>query len=730
MAALRVERARLLGYETHAAFVLEDAMAKEPGKVYELLRKLWTPALERAKAEAAELQKMIDEEGGRFQLQSWDWWYYAEKVKKARYDLDEEMLRPYFKLENVLDGAFGLATRLYGLKFEKRPEIPGYHKDVAVFEVKEADGQHVGVLYVDYFPRPSKRGGAWMGEFREQRRIGEKDVRPVIYNVGNFSKPAADKPSLLSFDEVETLFHEFGHALHGLLSECTYKSLSGTNVVRDFVELPSQIMENWASAPEMLKVYARHYQTGEPIPMGDRKDQEVAAFQPGVRNHRSTWRPPFLDMDGHTPRRRRPDVDVLDFERQSMQRIGLVDQIAPRYRSPYFQHIFAGGVFVGLLSYAGPGAPTPMPSRRSARKATCSMHTRRRAFRRNILAKGNTEEPMELYKRFRGRERIEPLVLKRAGWVGGRWFAARVPSSMLSLFQAVGDRLQTCTRQTATQHSSVNRRDFLKITGAGAALLSSGVWSELSAAESASPSEKLNIACVGTANRAQADIDGVKGENIVALCDVDKNYLDRAAALSERADLCRLPGNDREEAGKVDAVVVGTADHHHAPASIRAIRAGMRVLRKTADPHGVRVAAVGRGSQETRPGDPGGPRRFTLATITAALSKSSSPARSARSVKSTSGSARRGAAASGRRAVKNRPQRSTGTSGWARAAGRPFWPGVYHPANGAAGGISAPARSATWPATTWTCPSGPQSALPVTCRSRSPEVHPETCRSA
>ncbi|MGI6416633.1 MAG: M3 family metallopeptidase [Thermoguttaceae bacterium] len=415
MAALRVERARLLGYETHAAFVLEDAMAKEPGKVYELLRKLWRPALERAKAEAAEMQKMIDEEGGRFQLQSWDWWYYAEKVKKARYDLDEEMLRPYFKLENVLDGAFGLATRLYGLKFEKRPEIPGYHKDVAVFEVKEADGRHVGVLYVDYFPRPSKRGGAWMGEFREQRRIGEKDVRPVIYNVGNFSKPAADKPSLLSFDEVETLFHEFGHALHGLLSECAYKSLSGTNVVRDFVELPSQIMENWASAPEMLKVYARHYQTGEPMP--DALIEKIEKSQHFNQGFATTeyLAASFLDMDWHTLADARPDVDVLDFERQSMQRIGLVDQIAPRYRSPYFQHIFAGGYSSGYYSYVWAEVLDADAFEAFREKGDLFDCTTAEAFRRNILARGNTEEPMKLYKRFRGREpRIEPL-LKRRG---------------------------------------------------------------------------------------------------------------------------------------------------------------------------------------------------------------------------------------------------------------------------------------------------------------------------
>ncbi len=266
MAALRVERSGLLGYRTHADFVLEKNMAKTPREVMDFLGKLWEPALARARAEAAEMQAVVRADGAYFKLQPWDWWHYAEKVKRAKYDLDEGALRPYFQLEKVRDGAFMVANRLLGITFEERTDIPKYHEDVRVFEVKDADGSHLAVLYVDYFPRASKQGGAWMNNFREQSIRDGKDVRPVISNNGNFSKPTADQPALISYEEALTLFHEFGHALHGILSRCTYESLSGTNVPRDFVELPSQIIENWARHREVFKMYARHYRTGEPIP--------------------------------------------------------------------------------------------------------------------------------------------------------------------------------------------------------------------------------------------------------------------------------------------------------------------------------------------------------------------------------------------------------------------------------------------------------------------------------
>ena len=415
MAALRVEKAKLLGYETHAHFVLEDNMAKEPDKVYELLRKLWKPALARAKAEAAEMQKMIDEEGGDFKLQSWDWWYYAEKLKKAKYDLDEEMLRPYLKLENVLDGAFDVATRLYGLQFEKRSDVPVYHEDVTCYEVKEADGTHVGLLYADYFPRKSKRGGAWMSEFRAQSKEDGKNIRPVIYNVGNFSKPTGNKPSLLSFEETETLFHEFGHALHGLLSNCTYESLSGTNVSRDFVELPSQIMENWASEPEVLKMYARHYETDEPMP--DELIEKIRKARHFNQGFATTeyLAASFLDMDWHTLTESDPDKDTLAFENEALDEIGLIPEIISRYRSPYFQHIFAGGYSSGYYSYIWSAVLDADAF--EAFKETDDLFDAKtaKAFRENVLSKGNTDDPMKLYKQFRGKEpSIEPL-LKRRG---------------------------------------------------------------------------------------------------------------------------------------------------------------------------------------------------------------------------------------------------------------------------------------------------------------------------
>ena len=414
MAALRVERAKLLGYETHADFVLEENMAKEPAKVYELLRKLWTPALARAKAEAADMQKMIDEEGGKFKLQSWDWWYYAEKIKKAKYDLDETMLRPYLKLENVLAGAFDVATRLYGLQFEKRDDVPVYHKDVVAYEVKEADGAHVGLLLVDYFPRQSKRGGAWMSKFRGQWKEDGKDIRPVIYNVGNFTKPTADKPSLLSFEETETLFHEFGHALHGLLSECTYKGLAGTNVPRDFVELPSQIMENWASEPEVLKMYARHYETGEAMP--DELIEKIRKARHFNQGFETTeyLAASFLDMDWHTLTEADADKDTVAFETKSLNAIGLIPEIISRYRSPYFQHIFSGGYSSGYYSYIW--AAVLDADAFAAFKETGNLFdpATARAFRENVLSKGNTDDPMTLYKKFRGKEpSIEPLLERR-----------------------------------------------------------------------------------------------------------------------------------------------------------------------------------------------------------------------------------------------------------------------------------------------------------------------------
>ncbi|MDP4185968.1 MAG: M3 family metallopeptidase, partial [Bacteroidota bacterium] len=263
---LRADRAKMLGYKNHAAYVLDNNMAKTPDKAFALLNQLWKAALPVAKKEVKEMQAIIDKEGKNFKLESWDWWYYAEKVKKAKYALDEEMIRPYFKLENVREGAFAVANKLYGYTFSERKDIPVYHPDVKVYEVKDSTGNQLGILYLDYFPRASKKGGAWMEEYRRQWKPEGKNVLPIVCNVGNFTKPAGNDPALLSWDDVLTLFHEFGHALHGLSSNNNYYSLSGTAVATDFVELPSQIMENWAAEPEVLKMFAKHYKTGEVIP--------------------------------------------------------------------------------------------------------------------------------------------------------------------------------------------------------------------------------------------------------------------------------------------------------------------------------------------------------------------------------------------------------------------------------------------------------------------------------
>jgi len=412
IAAFRVKRANLLGYKTHADFVLEENMAKVPENVYDLLNKLWTPALNMAKKEAYELQSMIYKEGKNFKLEPWDWWYYAEKVKKEKYALDEEMLRPYFKLENVIDGVFALANKLYGITFNERKDIPKYHKDVKVFEVKEADGSNIGILYTDYSPRANKRGGAWMSAFRKQSRLGGKEVTPLICNVGNFSKPTGNKPSLLSFEEVTTLFHEFGHGLHGLLSNCTYPRLSGTDVPRDFVELPSQIMENWASEPEMLKIYAKHYKTGALIP-----DELIAKIQKSGKFNQGFatveyLAASFLDMDWHTLTDTTKQ-NVLEFEQKSLNRIGLIPEIIVRYRSPYFSHIFSGGYSAGYYSYIW--AEVLDADAFQAFKETGLFNKKTaQSFRDNIISKGGTEDPMVLYKRFRGKEpSIEPLLEKR-----------------------------------------------------------------------------------------------------------------------------------------------------------------------------------------------------------------------------------------------------------------------------------------------------------------------------
>ncbi len=413
IALLRAEKANLLGYKSHADFVLEENMAKKPEEVYTFLNKLWKPALEIARKEAEELQAMIKKEGKDFKLEPWDWWYYAEKLKKEKYALDDEVLRPYFKLENVRDGAFAVASKLFGIKFIERTDIPKYHKDAKVFEVQEADGSHIGLLYVDYFPRASKRGGAWMNAFRKQSKLGGKNIHPVITNNGNFSKPTGDTPALLTFEEVSTLFHEFGHGLHGLLSNCTYEKLSGTDVPIDFVELPSQIMENWAAEPEVLKMYAKHYKTGEVIPQElINKMKKAALFNQGFKTV-EYLAASLLDMDWHTLTDAK-ELDVDEFETKSLNNIGLIPEIITRYRSTYFRHIFSSMYSAGYYSYVW--AEVLDSDAFEAFKETGLFDPELAlSFRKNILEKGGTEDPMILYKRFRGAEPKVDALLKKRG---------------------------------------------------------------------------------------------------------------------------------------------------------------------------------------------------------------------------------------------------------------------------------------------------------------------------
>jgi peptidyl-dipeptidase Dcp len=414
IAELRVKRANLLGYKTHADFILEKNMAKNPETVYKFLNELWLPALKRAEMEMHNLQNIINQEGNDFKLEAWDWWYYAEKVKKEKYDLDEEMLRPYFKLENVLQGVFDVASNLYGIQFVERNDIQTYHPDVKVYEVKEADGKHIGVFYTDYFPRDSKGSGAWEGEFRVQSNIHNDFITPVIVNVGNFTKPTTGKPSLLSLYEVSTLFHEFGHALHGLLSNCVYPSVSCTSVPRDFIELPSQIMENWALEPEVLKMYARHYQTNQIIPDDlISKIENSRIFNQGFSTV-EYLAACYLDMDWHTLTTPE-EMDVISFEKESFNKIGLVPEIESRYQSTNFLHIFSSWNYsAGYYSYIWAAVIDADAFEAFKEKGLFDQATAV-SFRKNILEKGGSEDPMILYKNFRGREPKVDALLKRRG---------------------------------------------------------------------------------------------------------------------------------------------------------------------------------------------------------------------------------------------------------------------------------------------------------------------------
>ena len=419
MMALRIEKANLLGYENPAQMILADKMAGNPETVDSFLASIMAPAVAKAKEEIADMQEFMNEdikagllpEGSV--IEPWDWAYYTEKVRKAKYALDEEQTKPYFQMENVRQGVFDLTTKLWGLQYEKLEDIPVYHEDVEGFKVTDADGSLIGIILTDYFPRSTKRGGAWMTNFVNQEIIDGVEVRPVIVNVGNFAKPTADKPSLLSLDNVETLFHEFGHALHGLLTQCTYKSVSGTSVARDFVELPSQIMENWAFQKEVLADYARHYETGEVIPDSLVAKIEAAAnFNQGFMTTELAAAA-ILDMKWHELTSAE-GLDPMAFEAQACAEMGLIDEIIPRYRSTYFAHIFSGGYSAGYYSYLWAEVLDKDAFELFMQKGIFDKETAM-SFRRNVLEMGGSDEPMDLYRRFRGADPDAGALLRGRG---------------------------------------------------------------------------------------------------------------------------------------------------------------------------------------------------------------------------------------------------------------------------------------------------------------------------
>jgi peptidyl-dipeptidase Dcp len=410
-AALRLERSTLLGYKTYADFTLEEAMAKKPSAVYDLLNRLWVPAREMAIKEAAALQELGAKSEPGFKLEAADWRYYTEKIRKARFDLDEETLRPYFSLDRVRDGAFALAGKLYGLTFVRRTDLPVYHADVATFEVKDRNGSHLGILYTDFHPRPGKNAGAWSDIFRKQWVSAGRDVRPLATVVCNFPRPVGGAPAQIGLEDVQTLFHEFGHALHSLFSRVPYRSLN--DVPTDFVELPSQIMENWALEPEVLKLYATHYKTGEAIPVAlVEKIKKAQTFNQGFITV-EYLAACLLDMDWHTLTTTAPQ-DATAFDKAAMEKIRLLPEIVVRYRSPYFSHVFGeGGSYAsGYYSYIWSEVLDKDAFEAFKEKGLFDQPTA--AAFRTLLEKGGSEEAMALYKAFRGREpSIEPLLKAR-----------------------------------------------------------------------------------------------------------------------------------------------------------------------------------------------------------------------------------------------------------------------------------------------------------------------------
>jgi peptidyl-dipeptidase Dcp len=410
--SLRVKKGQLLGYKSFAAYVIDDNMAKTPENVNDFLMKLWTPSLKMSEKEVVEMQKIIDREGGKFKLEPWDWWYYAEKVRKAKYDLDDSQLRPYFSLSNVRDGMFMVAGKLYGVAFTKRTDLPVYEKDVETFEVKEANGSPLGILYLDYFPRDGKGAGAWCTDFRSAIIEKGKRIDPVMSVVFNFTKPAAGVPALLNWDEVTTMFHEFGHSLHGLFTQGRYYRTAGS-VPQDYVEMPSQIMENWAGEPEVLRAYAKNYKTGEVIPealIG--KIQKSGLFNQGFETV-EYLAASLLDLDFHVLTDS-THINVGEFEQQAMNKIGLIKEIIPRYRSTYFAHIFNGGYAAGYYVYIW-AAVLDADAFNAFRESGDLYNPELAAkFRKYCLAESGDDEGMVQYRKFRGKDpSVDALLIRR-----------------------------------------------------------------------------------------------------------------------------------------------------------------------------------------------------------------------------------------------------------------------------------------------------------------------------
>lgn len=412
LVAKRLEKAKLMGYTDYASFVLEERMAKNPENVYNLLDELWTPALAKAKDELADIKAEISKEGNSIDPEGWDWRYYFEKAKKAKFDLDENQVRPYLKLDNVREGAFYVANKLYGITFTPIQNIPLPHPDAEAYECKDKDGSHLGVLYMDFFPRASKRGGAWCGSYRPQAYENGKRVAPVVTIVCNFSQPAPGQPALLSADEANTLFHEFGHGLHGLFRDVHYQGIAG--VPRDFVELPSQIMEHWVFEPEVLKVYAKHYQTGEVIPteLIDKLDKSGKYGQGFATTEYLAAS--LLDMDFHVLKQIPENFDVMKFENQVLNTRGLLKQIPSRYRTTYFNHTMGGGYTAGYYSYIW--SEVLDSDGYDAFRETGDIYNQEVAekFRKYVLTPGGIDDAMDMYVNFRGKQPgTEPLLKNR-----------------------------------------------------------------------------------------------------------------------------------------------------------------------------------------------------------------------------------------------------------------------------------------------------------------------------